>query len=235
MPYWFLSDKNVFPHPLAATPEGLLAVGGDLGVDRLKLAYAYGIFPWYGPDEPILWWFPDPRCVLRPESVHISTSMRKLVRRTSFEVTFDHAFERVINLCCTTQRKKQDGTWINDDIIEAYIKLYKVGVAHSVEVWDEEELIGGIYGVAIGKVFFGESMFSLRTNASKYALIALCKSMAKRGFRLLDCQQDTAHMRSMGGELVCAEEFHSCMTRNRLEDPGIGTWSSVPVPILLPG
>jgi leucyl/phenylalanyl-tRNA--protein transferase len=217
MSYWLLSDALIFPHPLSASFEGILAIGGDLSCPRLTLAYQYGIYPWYNEGDPIIWWFPDPRCVVKPQDVSISKSMQRLIRKESFTATLDTAFSEVISQCRKIPRDRQKGTWIHPEMVDAYISMHKVGHAHSVEVWESGRLVGGLYGVASGRVFFGESMFSQATNASKYALIALAQVLLDKGFWLIDCQQDTPHMRSMGASLLGAREFHEMLMRNRIE------------------
>jgi leucyl/phenylalanyl-tRNA--protein transferase len=194
-----LTDHPVFPDPALADKDGLLAVGGDLSSERLIMAYQHGIFPWYSEGEPILWYSPHERFVVFPDEVITSHSMRQLIKSEKYNMTWDKAFTQVITHCSKVKRKGQSGTWINDDMIGAYIRLHEAGIAHSVEVWDGDKLIGGLYGVAVGKVFCGESMFSLAPNASKLALISLCQD---RGYRLIDCQLYTPHLESMGGRLI---------------------------------
>lgn len=199
-----LSDEFIFPHPSLADEDGLLAVGGDLSEDRLLLAYEHGIFPWYSEGEPILWYSPHQRFVLYPSQVKISHSMRQLMRSAKYEIRFNTAFEEVIRACSEVKRKGQQGTWITDDMINAYIALHQKGIAQSVEVWYNEALVGGLYGVVVGKVFCGESMFSTLSNASKLALIALCQTSL---FSLIDCQLHTAHLESMGAVYISREAF----------------------------
>lgn len=227
MPYWLLSEDLVFPHPLAASPEGILAIGGDLSLERLKLSYAYGVFPWYGKHDPIVWWFPNPRCVMKPADVVISRSLRSKINKQTFRITFDTAFERVIRHCSAVPRKGQNGTWIHSEMVDAYIAFHEAGYAHSVEVWQDRYLVGGLYGVSLGKIFFGESMFSLATDSSKYALVMLAEFLESKGFWLIDCQQDTPHVRSLGAGLIPAGEFHALLTKNRLLYSPPGKWTSV--------
>jgi len=189
-------------------PPGLLAAGGDLSPTRLLNAYQHGIFPWYSDDEPILWWSPAPRCVLFPQSVHISKRLRRRYNQGHFKLTCDQAFADVI-AACAEPRSEQEGTWILDEMQQAYIQLYESGVAHSVEVWKDDELVGGIYGLTLGRVFFGESMFSRSEDASKVALVALCRQLDKWGFTLLDCQISNPHLLSMGAEEMSRSEFES--------------------------
>lgn len=187
-------------------PNGLLAVGGCLSTVRLLNAYRHGIFPWYNPDEPILWWSPNPRLVLLPENLRISHSLRKTLRKQFFEVSFDHAFNDVINACAET-RKNSGGTWISTEISQAYIKLYELGIAHSVEAWHDGTLAGGLYGVALGQVFFGESMFHRQTDASKIAFVTLVQKLSEWGYQLVDCQVHTHHLASLGAESITRSHF----------------------------
>jgi leucyl/phenylalanyl-tRNA---protein transferase len=197
-----------FPPVEAATPEGLVAVGGDLSSARLIEAYRHGIFPWYNPGEPILWWSPDPRAVLYPATLKISRSLRQTLKRGQFKVTFDTAFREVM-LACAAPRAQYPGggTWITDDMVLAYCALHEQGVAHSVEVWHGEQLAGGLYGVALGGVFFGESMFTRITDASKVALTVLARMLNERGFVLIDCQLPSAHLSRLGAEAVPRARF----------------------------
>lgn len=193
-----LDERLLFPDPELAEPDGLLAVGGDLSTERLLLAYQNGIFPWYGDDTPILWYSPHERFVLFPEELKISKSMQQLLRSDKFRITVDTSFEEVITACSSVKRNGQDGTWITGEMKAAYIKLHNEGFAHSVEVWEQDNLVGGLYGVKIGTVFCGESMFGLVSNASKIALIHLCNSGL---YQLIDCQVHTSHLASMGAKL----------------------------------
>ena len=199
-----LDESLLFPDPALAEADGLLAVGGDLSVERLLLAYENGIFPWYGDDSPILWYAPHERFVLYPEKLKISKSMHRVLRSGKFEITTNTCFGRVIEACSLVNREGQDGTWITDDMKSAYNRLHQCGHAHSVEVWAQGELVGGMYGVQINSVFCGESMFSLISNASKAALIWLCRSGA---YTLIDCQVHTDHLESMGAEMISREEY----------------------------
>lgn len=202
------SDSDFPDSRLAETePNGLLAIGGDLSVTRLANAYRSGIFPWFSEGEPILWWSPDPRLLLFPEKIHVSRSLRKTLRVGDFQTTFDEAFSEVIANCATSPRQDQPGTWIIDEMIDAYIELHHHGYAHSVEVWHENKLVGGLYGVAIGSAFYGESMFSLMSNASKVALVALARKLQHASFHFIDCQMETPHLLSLGAESVPREEF----------------------------
>ncbi|HAL81056.1 MAG TPA: leucyl/phenylalanyl-tRNA--protein transferase [Mucilaginibacter sp.] len=199
-----LDERLLFPDPDLAEPDGLLAVGGDLSVNRLLLAYQNGIFPWYSDDTPILWYSPHERFVLYPAELRVSKSMNQVLRSNRFRVTVDQCFDRVIAACSAVLREGQDGTWITDDMKVAYQQLHQKGYAHSVEVWQQDDLVGGLYGVQIADVFCGESMFSMVSNASKVALIHLCTGGK---YRLIDCQVHTAHLESMGARMISREEY----------------------------
>lgn len=203
----FLTKALVFPPVENANAEGLLAVGGDLSPERLILAYREGIFPWFNDDSLILWWSPDPRMVLFPEHLKISKSMRKVLRREQFTVTRNQNFREVVEACASVERPGQDGTWITEAMVEAYCELHRRGIAHSYEVWEGAELVGGLYGVAIGKVFCGESMFSLKSNASKAGFIRFVQDVSERGFELIDCQVYTEHLESLGAEEIPRESY----------------------------
>lgn len=204
MVFRLLDDEYIFPDTALAEPDGLLAIGGDLSVERLLLAYQSGIFPWFSEGDPILWYAPHERCVIFPDRINISKSMRKIVQSGVFQVTENTSFAAVIRNCAQTPRLGQDGTWITDDMQKAYIKLHEKGIAHSIEVWRDQVLVGGLYGIKIGNVFCGESMFSLVSNASKVALIHLAKNM---GFELIDCQLPNDHLMSMGAEMISREDY----------------------------
>ncbi|MDI1229614.1 MAG: leucyl/phenylalanyl-tRNA--protein transferase [Methylobacter sp.] len=194
-------------------PDGLLAVGGCLSQHRLLTAYRHGIFPWYNPGEPILWWSPNPRLVLFPDKLVISRSLHKTLRKNIFSVTFDRAFNDVI-AACADPRKDAAGTWITDEINAAYNQLHQAGFAHSVEAWLDDELVGGLYGVAIGQVFFGESMFHTRTDASKVAFASLVKQLNAWGYRLIDCQVRTNHLESLGAEEISRDSFTTLLDQH---------------------
>lgn len=216
-PVFSLDEDLVFPHPTLREPDGLLAVGGSLIPGRILLAYRWGIFPWFHEGQPVLWWWIVPRLMIRPHEVHISHSVRNAINRKEFQVSIDQDFESVIRRCGTIPRTGQEGgTWIIPEMIEAYINLFHLGIAHSVEVRDESGLVGGLYGVALGKIFFGESMFAEKTNASKVGFIFLANHLASLGFEWIDCQQDTPHMRTMGGKLVEEEDFLQILRENQL-------------------
>ncbi|MCO4293608.1 leucyl/phenylalanyl-tRNA--protein transferase [Solitalea sp. MAHUQ-68] len=204
MPIYELSDDLVFPHPLLAEEDGLLAFGGDLRPERLLLAYRNGIFPWYSEEDPILWHAPNPRFVLFPKNVVVSKSMRQVMRSNKFKITVNQNFEQVIASCKYIVRKDQPDTWITKEMQQAYIQLHQLGYAHSVEVWQKEELVGGLYGINLGRVFFGESMFHLVSNASKAAFIYLAQQFP---FSIIDCQMETEHLKSLGGQSIPLEDF----------------------------
>ncbi|MDX9994626.1 MAG: leucyl/phenylalanyl-tRNA--protein transferase [Rhodocyclaceae bacterium] len=205
----WLPPEPVFPPPSTAlsNPNGLLAVGGDLSPQRLVAAYRRGIFPWFSPGEPILWWSPDPRMVLFPDEIRITRSLAKTLRNADYEVRLDSAFDQVIAACATTQRDGQNGTWITPEMQAAYRTLHTLGHAHSVETWHAGRLVGGLYGIALGQAFFGESMFSHRTDASKIALAHLCRFLAARGFGIIDCQMETEHLASLGARPIARDDF----------------------------
>ena len=202
-----LTDALLFPSPEQASDEGIVAVGGDLKPERVMLAYRKGIFPWFESDDFLLWWSPDPRMVLFPDQVKISKSMRAVLRKKQFEVTFNKAFDDVVEACAKVKRFGQNGTWITPGLMEVYSTLHTQGHAHSVEVWEESVLVGGLYGIDLGTVFCGESMFSKANNASKVALISLAKELKKNKYKLIDCQVPTQHLASMGAESIPRTEF----------------------------
>ena len=200
MPIFRLVEEPIFPPPDYADPSGLLAVGGDLSNERLLEAYRLGIFPWYSDDQPILWWSPDPRLVLDLNDFKISRSLRKTLKREVFQVTLDHAFEEVIRACAVVPREAQNGTWITNEMLKAYVNLHGLGYAHSVESWFGGKLAGGLYGVSLGKCFFGESMFHLKTDASKVALATLVEKLRSWDFHFIDSQMTTEHMLRLGAK-----------------------------------
>ncbi|WP_106790925.1 leucyl/phenylalanyl-tRNA--protein transferase [Aquimarina sp. Aq78] len=206
---YILTDTIQFPSVTLADTNGLLAIGGDLSVDRLLEAYHNGIFPWYDKDQPILWYSPDPRMVLFPSELRVSKSMRQLIRKNKFEVTFNKAFESVVQHCATIKRPEQEGTWITDDMQKAYKKLHELGYAISVEVWQESVLVGGLYGILLRekKVFCGESMFSKASNASKYGFITLVEWLIAKEIQLIDCQVYTDHLASLGAREITRAAF----------------------------
>ena len=221
---WLKRDTLTFP-PLAKAmrePNGLLAAGGDLSADRLIQAYRHGCFPWFSEGQPILWWSPDPRTVLFPEELHVSRSLGKLLRKQRYQVSFDRDFAAVIQ-ACAAPRDYADGTWITDDMQDAYIELHARGHAHSVEVWDNGELVGGLYGLAMGQLFFGESMFSRADNASKVGFAALVKQLQAWGFVLIDCQMPTRHLESLGARSIPRAQFADYL-HNHLDQPTTACW-----------
>lgn len=223
MPVYRLPEAIAFPPVDHAVQSGLLAVGGDLSPERLLAAYRKGIFPWYGDDEPILWWSPDPRFVLFPDELRVSRSMRQFLKKGSVRITFDQAFREVI-AACRRPRPGQDGTWITTEMREAYAVLHDLGLAHSVEVWREQELVGGLYGVSLGRAFFGESMFSAIPNASKAALITLVKNLKNRGFDLIDCQVETAHLTGLGARPIPRRDFSALLKQSLGHETLRGNW-----------
>lgn len=207
MPVFRLSSELVFPPPELAEPSGLLAVGGDLSPERLVLAYASGIFPWPAGDMPLLWHSPDPRWVIEPASLHVPRRLERVLRQRRYEVRWDADFDSVIAACAAVPRYGQCGTWITPEMRSAYRLLHERGYAHSIESWDEDGLAGGLYGVSLGGAFFGESMFTLRPDASKVALVTLVRTLGSRGFAFLDCQTHTPHVERLGARPWPREEF----------------------------
>ena len=226
----WLTDELWFPDSRLALeePNGLLAAGGDLSPERLITAYRSGIFPWFNPGEPILWWSPSPRCVLFPQDLHVSRSMRKEIRKHAWRVSSDRAFTQVMR-SCAAPRAKQEGTWISEEMIQAYTRLHNMGTAHSIEIWDDDDsLIGGLYGLAIDDVFFGESMFSRRKNASKVAFITLVNYLANHGYKLIDCQVYNPHLESLGAKEIPRDVFMSYLTDLK---PSRSNWDFSNLPI----
>ena len=224
MPIFKLTDKASFPPPHLAEGDGLLAVGGDLSEKRLLRAYYMGIFPWYSDPDPILWWSPDPRLVLFPSELKVSRRLRRTIRRGTFRTTMDTAYEQVIKYCAEIPRKHEKGTWITADMVAAYSRLHTAGFAHSVETWSAGRLVGGLYGVAIGRCFFGESMFRVQSNASKVALVALVEYLLKRKFGLIDCQVTTSHLKNFGAREIPRRDFLNRLEKYR-EKPSLrGKW-----------
>ncbi len=211
----FLTKDLFFPPVEEASYEGVLAVGGDLSVDRLLLAYRNGIFPWFNADEPILWWAPPERMVVVPQLYKVSKSIRNLINQNKFEVTFNLNFEEVIRNCQQIERAGQDGTWITEDIISSYSKLHQMGIAKSVEVWQNDELVGGLYGVDLGNIFCGESMFSKVPNASKIAFVTLIKFLKENNYNLLDCQVHNDHLEKLGAFEISRETFMKVLKSHR--------------------
>jgi leucyl/phenylalanyl-tRNA---protein transferase len=229
MPVFWLDDQSLeFPAPELATPEGILAVGGDLSPARLLEAYAGGIFPWFNEGDPILWWSPDPRFVLFPDELVVSKSMRPYFNQKKFQVSFDRDFEGVMRGCQQSNRNGQSGdTWITEDMIQAYVQVHQLGYAHSVEVWQEGELVGGLYGISLGKIFFGESMFARVSNASKFGFITLVQKLREKGFTLIDCQQQTQHLGSLGAKPISRKSFLKHLQENKKLKTLTGSWTQV--------
>ncbi|MFH1020695.1 MAG: leucyl/phenylalanyl-tRNA--protein transferase [Pseudomonadota bacterium] len=228
MPVFQLSDSLLFPPPALAREDGLLAVGGDLSVPRLLLAYRHGIFPWYSPGEPILWWSPDPRLALFPEEFHLAKRLARTIRQQAFRITFDTDFCGVIRACSQTSRKEGQGTWLDEEMIGAYCRLHDQGYAHSVECRQGGELVGGLYGVALGAVFFGESMFSLVSDSSKVALAALVERLKVWNFALIDCQVGTGHLQRLGAREISGAEFSARLAQAVAKPSRQGRWPNEP-------
>lgn len=225
MPVYQLSDEIIFPPPHLAEAEGLLAVGGDLSPKRLLTAYASGIFPWYAEGDPILWWSPDPRLVLYLKELHISRSLAKTLRKQLFRVTFDTSFKAVVSACASTRGPNREGTWITDEMRRAYVQLHDLGYAHSVEVWCGRDIVGGLYGVSIGRCFFGESMFSAMRDASKVALVELKEFLSLKAYGFIDCQVPSEHLIRMGARKVSRKRFLDQLA-DALKYPAmIGPWT----------
>ncbi len=225
MPIYQLSEDYNFPDPEGAE-DGIVAIGGDLNPKRIVEAYLQGIFPWYNPNEPIIWWSPDPRCVLFPQEVKVSKSMKQLFKKQFYKVTFDQQFSAVIQNCADLRYENREDTWLNNKMIESYTLLHKMGFAHSVEVWnDQDELVGGLYGLAMGKCFFGESMFFTQANASKYGFIALVQKLIENDYELIDCQVHNSHLESLGATMIPRNIFLSLLDTHIGEEVNIGQWS----------
>ena len=211
----FLLNNDLFFPPLqTADEDGLLAIGGDLSIERLLLAYRSGIFPWYNEDEPICWWSPDPRFVLYPAELKVSSSMKTVLQNGKYRFTINRAFEKVIQNCKTVSSHGQDGTWISPAMQQAYTALHELGYAHSAETWQDGELVGGLYGVRLGDIFFGESMFSLKPNASKFAFTSYVRILQKENVQLIDCQLHTNHLESLGARMIPRELFTQILVTN---------------------
>jgi leucyl/phenylalanyl-tRNA--protein transferase len=225
VPVYALTRALVFPPPEQAV-DGLLAVGGDLSPERLLLAYQSGIFPWYDEGLPILWHSPDPRCVIPIDRLHVGRTLRRTIAKKTYEVRFDGAFDRVIRACKATPRAGQDGTWITDEMEHAYVRLHAMGYAHSVEARQDGELVGGLYGVSLGRMFFGESMFSWQPNASKIALVSLADRVARWGFRVIDAQVATPHTLAMGAEEWPRSRFLALLRQELAHPTRRGSWGA---------
>jgi len=227
MPLFQLSEQLTFPPPEFSRQDGLLALDGDLTVPRLILAYSMGIFPWYSPGEPILWWSPDPRLVLYPEKLVVNRSLRKTLRRGTYRVTMDRAFAEVIASCASVPRGEEEGTWIVDEMRDAYMALHQEGYAHSVEAWEGDVLVGGLYGVSLGGGFFGESMFSRKSDASKVCFVQLVRFLQEEGFRFIDCQVTTEHLLRFGAEEISRHRFLTELDEALAVGDLIGSWSDM--------
>jgi leucyl/phenylalanyl-tRNA--protein transferase len=225
MAVYQLTNDLLFPDPRRANPDGLLAIGGDLRIERLLLAYRLGIFPWYEEGYPILWWSPPRRCIMAPAEFHESHSLRRLLRQGRFTVTFDQAFPAVIRACAETRINEGKGTWITEDMIDAYCALHEAGFAHSTEAWCDGELAGGIYGVSLGAAFFGESMFKRVTNASKAAFAVLARRLTQWNFTIIDCQIANPHLQSLGGYEITRAEFLRRLAQALTAPTRVGKWS----------
>ena len=218
-------DRFTFPAVETASPEGIVGVGGNLSPGMVLSGYRQGIFPWYAPGEPILWWSPDPRAVILPDTLHVPKSMRRILRRREFTLTIDRAFERVIVECATAERD-HDGTWITDEMNDAYVRLHRLGYAHSVEVWHGSELAGGLYGIGLGAAFFGESMFSRVSNASKAAFIPFARAMFRAGVRFIDSQVYTDHMARLGAVEIPRSRFVALLHEALSVPDPKGAWTA---------
>lgn len=225
MPVFQLSDIIYFPPPEMAREDGLLAIGGDLSPERLLLAYQMGIFPWYAKGDPILWWAPTPRLILHPRDFHCSRSLQRQLKRGLFKFTMDKAFDAVIQACAEVRTDQEQPTWINHQMIEAYCHLHDLGYAHSLECWQHDELVGGLYGVSIGGFFFGESMFSRTKNSSKASLAILARQLATWDFDCIDCQMRTDHLISLGAREVAGHQFFAMLQQSILRPDRQGKWS----------
>jgi len=217
---------HIFPNAREGSDEGLLAYGGDLNPNRLLTAYRQGIFPWFSPEDPILWWSPNPRLVLYPSEFKVSKSLRRVIRNRGYEVRYDTDFETVIEYCSKVPREGQIGTWLTEEMKEAYIELYHMGFAHSVETYYKDELVGGFYGVSIGKAFFGESMFALMPDASKVALNFLVNTLIDNSYDFIDCQVETPHLVSLGARLIDRDSFLDQLEESIQRPSKIGSWSN---------
>ena len=225
MAYFLPPGVEFFPHPLKTDEDGLLAMGASIDADTLLLAYQFGIFPWSNEGEPTFWYYTHPRCVLYPADVRVTKSMRPYLNGNRFRWSLDTAFPQVIRNCKQIKRSGQNGTWLYDRLEDTFLELHQLGLAHSVEVWEGEELVGGLYGLALGNIFFGESMFAKVSNASKYGFIQLCRWLDKHGFTMVDCQQRTQHMLSMGAETISKEAFMKRLRFNVFESTKLGPWT----------
>ena len=223
-----LNEELVFPHPSLANEDGLLAVGGDLSPQRIVLAYANGIFPWYSEGRPLAWWCPRPRLVLTPSELRVGRTLRKTIKRRRYRITFDEAFSEVMAACATVPREGQDGTWITKDLTAAFVELHRRGLAHSVEAWEDDVLVGGLYGLSMGRVFFGESMFADRPDASKVAFVHLVRQLAAWNFEMVDCQVVTDHLVRFGAVSIELDTFLERLEHGLVADTRYGPWVAQP-------
>jgi leucyl/phenylalanyl-tRNA---protein transferase len=240
MPLFRLSERLDFPPAWLARSDGLLCIGGDLSAQRILLAYENGIFPWFSENEPILWWSPDPRLILFPENINVSKSLNKKIKKNYFHLTVDHAFKQTILSCAKPRRKEYAGTWLVEEMIEAYIQLHKLGYAHSIETWNKDQLVGGLYGICLGGTFFGESMFSFESDASKIALVALAHHLNRHHFDLIDCQVTTNHLLSMGATEISRNSYLDRIQQSVKRKDTKDIWDrdiplTIPQPALLNG
>lgn len=226
MPFFISSHIDIFPHPYLADADGFLAICNDLSPRRMLLAYQFGIFPWYSEGTPVYWFFTSPRCVLKPAEVKISKSMRSYFNQEKFQLSFDTVFHDVLIQCRDIPRHGQAGTWLTEDLMQSLLQLHAMGYAHSVEVWENGQLVGGLYGMAIGKIFYGESMFAHKANASKFGFISLCQALEQRGFQLIDCQQETQHLLSMGAYTIPKEAFLAELKANIFRTTQNHSWEN---------
>jgi leucyl/phenylalanyl-tRNA--protein transferase len=225
MPIYQLNETIGFPDPSEANEEGLLAIGGDLSAERIITAYSLGIFPWFNDDSSILWWSPNPRLILEPKKFKLSKSLKRIIRKNKYRVVFDEQFEQVIKNCAQIIRKDEEGTWITNNMESAYIDLFEKGLAHSVEVYEDKKMIGGLYGVSLGKAFFGESMFFKKNDASKVALYYLCRELEKWGFHFIDAQVETDHLLSLGAEKIDRDDFLDRLQTAQESPTCMGKWT----------
>lgn len=224
MPVFQLDERIIFPPPELAESNGLLAIGGDLSPERLIAAYRLGIFPWFSEGEPILWWFTSPRLILYPNELHIPKRLQRELKKQAWSITFDTAFARVISMCSTVRTNQSKETWITESMIKGYMRLHELGYSHSVECWYEGELVGGLYGVALDRIFFGESMFTIKSNSSKICLIHLVKRLQKYQYRMIDCQMTTDHLLQFGTREVSGSVFRQELQNNIINISPDGVW-----------
>jgi leucyl/phenylalanyl-tRNA--protein transferase len=225
LPVYLLDEKIAFP-PVDGSENGIVAIGGDLSTARLLEAYKHGIFPWYNEDEPIIWWSPEHRFVLMPGDLHISKSMRRVLNSGKFSITYDQDFSYIIHQCAAIKRPGETGTWITEDMLEAYCNLHEAGYAHSVEVWHENKIVGGLYGVSLGKCFFAESMFHSVTNASKFAIIKLVELLKEKEFEFIDAQVYTEHVETLGAKNIARNDFLKLLKKGLKEKTWKGKWTN---------